>query len=89
MSMPKGYKSDNGYGTIKTLGGVSYHDIAAAMNDSGFKMNHSTARNIFINSLIKIAEKITKVYNLKLDSKELKRIAIDPRFQTAVAEFMK
>ena len=89
MSMPKGFKSKNGYGTTKTLGGKSYHEIASAMVDKGFKMNHSTARNLFVNSLIKIAESVTTVYGLKLSDKEIKDIAINPEFQEAVSDFMK
>ena len=88
MSMPKGFKSKNGYGTIKNLGGKSYHDIASTMGERGFKMNHSTARNVFVNSLEKIAKNVTDLYQLDLDSKELKRIAKDPRFQTAIMSFM-
>ena len=89
MSMPKGFKSKNGYGTVKTLGGKSYHQIADHMVGSGFKMNHSTARNLFVNSLIKIAEKVTVVYGMKLSDKELKDIAINPEFQEAISDFMK
>lgn len=89
MAMPKGFKSKNGYGTTKTLGGKSYHEIADSMRTSGFKMNHSTARNLFVNSLIKIAEKVTDVYGLSLTDKEIKDIAINPDFQEAVSDFMK
>ena len=89
MSMPKGFKSKNGYGTIKNLGGKSYHDIASTMGERGFKMNHSTARNLFVNSLIKIAEKVTDTYGLYLSDKEIKDIAINPDFQEAVSDFMK
>jgi len=89
MSMPKGFKSKNGYGTTKALGGKSYHDIADQMVNSGFKMNHSTARNVFVNSLIKIAVQVTSIYDLKLDKKQIKEIAINPCFQEAVSDFMK
>lgn len=89
MSMPKGFKSHNGYGTTKSLGGKSYHEIASEMNEQGFKMNHSTARNVFVNSLIKIATKVTGLYELSLDDKQLKDIAINPGFQEAVSDFMK
>jgi hypothetical protein len=89
MAMPKGYKSQNGYGTSKTLGGISYHEIAKKMNDMGFKMNHSTARNVFVTSLIKIANHVTKLYDIKFNEKDLKRIAIDPRFQEAIAALIK
>ena len=89
MSMPKGFKSDNGYATTKSLGGATYHEVAETMQEKGYKMNHSTARNVFVSSLIKIASHVSTLYDMKLDQKELKRIAIDPRFQSAVAEFMK
>jgi len=89
MAMPKGFKSKNGYGTTKSLGGKSYHEIADHMVDSGFKMNHSTARNVFVNSLIKIAEQVTSVYDMSLDKKQIKDIAINPEFQEAIADFMK
>ena len=87
--MPKGYKKKNGYGSSKKLGGSSYHDIASSMNDLGYKMNHSTARNVFVTGLIKIAEKLTDLQGEKFDKKKLKEIAIDPRFQEAVSEYMR
>lgn len=88
MPMPKGYKSTNGYATKNDLGGKTYHEISDEMRSQGFKMNHSTARNVFVNSLEKIARNVTELYQLELDSKELKRIAKDPRFQTAIMSFM-
>jgi len=89
MSMPKGFKSDNGYATSKSLGGATYHEISKIMNDRGFKMNHSTARNVFVQSLMKIAVEVTGLFNMSLDEKQIKKIAIDPRFQSAAIEFMR
>ena len=88
MSMPKGFKSENGYATAKSLSGKTYHEVAQEMNDSGFKMNHSTARNVFVSSLIKIANQVTTLYDLKMSHEDLKKIAIDPRFQSAIRDFM-
>ena len=88
MSMPKGFKSENGYATSKSLCGKTYHEISDIMKEKGFKMNHSTARNVFVASLKKIASEVTNLYDVSLDEKEIKRIAIDPRFQEAVREFM-
>ena len=88
MSMPKGFKSKNGYATSKSLCGKTYHEISDIMKDKGFKMNHSTARNVFVSSLKKIASEVTSLYDVNLDEREIKRIAIDPRFQEAVREFM-
>tara|TARA_X000001388_G_scaffold63476_1_gene49437 strand:+ start:394 stop:687 length:294 start_codon:yes stop_codon:yes gene_type:complete len=89
MSMPKGFKSKNGYGTTKSLGGKSYQEIADCMVSEGFKMNHSTARNVFVNSMIKIAEKVTENYGISLCDKEIKNMAINPDFQEAVSDFIK
>ena len=89
MPMPKGYKKETGYGSSKSLGGMSYHQIAEKMNNQNYKMNHSTARNVFVNGLIKIADNITKIHGHNFDHKKLKSIAIDPRFQEAISEYMK
>ena len=59
------------------------------MNDKNYKMNHSTARNLFVSGLMKIAEELTIMHDQKLDKKQIKNIAIDPRFQEAVAEYMR
>ena len=89
MPMPKGYKKETGYGSTKSLGGLSYHQIAKKMNEKNYKMNHSTARNIFVSGLMKIAENIAKTNDADVDKKRIKKIAIDPRFQEAVAEYMR
>jgi hypothetical protein len=88
MPMPKGFKSVNGYATKTSLGGKTYHEISDEMQSKGFKMNHSTARNVFVNSLEKIAKNVTDIYQLDLDKNELNRIAKDPRFQAAIMSFM-
>lgn len=88
MAMPKGFKSENGYGTSKLFDGMTYHEIADTMRESGFKMNHSTARNVFVNALIKVADEIADLYDLQLSDKDLKNLAINPSFQDSVREFM-
>ena len=48
MSMPKGFKSKQGYATVSsTDGGMDYRTIAQKMTEDGHQMNHATARNIF------------------------------------------
>ena len=89
MPMPKGHKSATGYSTSKVLGGDSFHSISDKMCEKGHKMNHSTARNLFISALKKIAKDVTAVYDVKCSDEDLIRIAKDPRFQDAVVEFMK
>jgi len=88
MAMPKGFKSENGYGTSKLFDGMTYHEIADSMRKSGYKMNHSTARNVFVNALIKVADEIVDLYDLDMSDKALKKLAINPSFQDSVREFM-
>ena len=87
--MPKGFKSQNGYGTTKELGGATYHEVAKVMNEKGYKMNHSSARNIYIKAMMKIAKEVSNLYGLGHDEKEIKKIAINPEFQIAVSDFIK
>jgi len=87
--MPKGHKTEGGYSTSKSLGGDSFHSISDKMCEQGHKMNHSTARNIFISALKKIAKDVSTVYDVKCDDDDLTRIAKDPRFQDAIVEFMR
>ena len=68
---------------------MSYHQIAEKMNKNDYKMNHSTARNVFVSSLKKIAKNVVDLYEVEYDEKEITRIAKDPRFQDAIVEFMK
>lgn len=89
MPMPKGFKSQNGYSTKKTLGGKSYHEISTLMTEKGFKMNHSTARNVFVSSLEKIARNVVDLYDLKIDDRSISSISKDPRFQDAIVTFMR
>jgi hypothetical protein len=89
MPMPKGHKMSAGYSTNKNLGGDSYHDISDKMSEMGHKMNHSTARNLFINALKKIAKDVTNTYGVNCDDVEITRIAKDPRFQSAIIELMR
>ena len=88
MSMPKGFKSQNGYGTSKQFDGKTYHEIAGELNDQGYKMNHSTARNVYVKALMKIASEVTELYDVSMDEKELKKIAINPEFQETIRDFM-
>ena len=89
MSMPKGYKVKGGYATVADDLGIGYREIADEMTAAGYKMNHSTARNVFVTGLMKIAEGITEMHGESMTQKDIKNIAIDPRFQEAVSEYMK
>jgi hypothetical protein len=86
--MPIGHKMDNGYSTTKSIGGKSYQEIADHMTDAGFKMNHSTARNVLVSGLMKIAKPICELQEVKHTDTELKKLAKNPDFQQSIAYFL-
>jgi hypothetical protein len=86
MSMPKGFKADNGYATVIKGGGLGYRDIAEQMTIKGYPMKHSAARNYLLAAMRKIARPLCELYDIPLD--QIDRIALDPRFQASVAEFI-
>jgi len=87
--MPKGFKAENGYATTKQFaGGDDYRSIAEKMTKDGYKMNHATARNIFLSALQKIARPVHGVHNIPVSGDKLLKTAKDPRFQVGVAEIL-
>ena len=87
MSMPKGFKSKQGYATVTgTEGGMDYRAIAQKMTDDGHKMNHATARNIFLRAMKKLAEPLCELYGLAEEPGRIERMSKDPRFQSSMIE---
>lgn len=85
MSMPKGHKVETGYATVSSLDGcLGYREIAEKMTEDGHVMNHSTARNIFLRAMKKIANPIIDNYG----GNSAQKLANDPRFQSCVHELM-
>ena len=86
--MPKGYKSDKGYATVTSkYGGLDYRTIAEKMTVEGYKMNHATARNVFLRAMKKLSGSICGMYNIE-DGDLIDQIARDPRFQQGMVEIM-
>ena len=89
MSMPKGHKSENGYATVTSIEGAKdYRTIADHMTGEGHKMNHATARNVFLRAMKKIAEPLHTMYDMPKDEASIMRTAKDPRFQESVFEIV-
>ena len=88
MSMPKGIKIERGYATVTDLSGMDYRSIAEKMTEEGFKMNHATARNVFVKGLSKIAREVCVLYVQDCSPENLKNVAINPAFQNAIAEMI-
>jgi hypothetical protein len=89
MAMPTGHKSENGYSTVTEIdGGLGYREIAEAMSSRGHKMNHSTARNVLVSALSKLAGGVCAAYGSSPDEDKVKKIASDPRFQAGLYEIL-
>ena len=89
MSMPKGHKSDHGYATVSgDYGGMDYRSIAEVMTSEGHKMNHATARNVFLRAMKKLAEPIHDLYGRDMSEKAVPRTSKDPRFQESMIEIV-
>ena len=89
MSMPKGYRVELGYATVNSeSGGLGYSEIAEKMTSDGFKMNHSTARNVLVSGLMKIAKPLCELQERSHTPAELKKLAKNPDFQQSVAYFL-
>ena len=85
MSMPKGYQSELGYATVSSEDGcMGYREIAETMTSNGDKMNHSTARNVFLRALEKLADPVCKIYG----NNDPVKMARDPRFQSCMQEII-
>lgn len=89
MPMPKGHTSEHGYSTNKSFeGGEDYRAIAEKMTATGFKMNHATARNVFLSAMYKIARPVYEINGVPATEDRIKRSVKDPRFQAGIAEIL-
>jgi len=89
MSMPKGHKSKNGYATVgNNFGGMDYRRIAEKMTEDGHKMNHATARNVFLKAMKKFAEPICALHDID-DEVSINQASRDPRFQEGITEIIR
>jgi hypothetical protein len=89
MSMPKGHKSEFGYATVTgDSGGMDYRTIAEKMTENGHKMNHATARNIFLRAMNKLATPVCTMYIPDADESKIDQAARDPRFQSSMVEMV-
>jgi len=86
--MPKGQVFDHGYATAA----MGYRAISEHMTERGDKMNHSTARNVFLSAMVKLCESISDVLDLKNELKDPispEAAAKDPRFQCAIESYLR
>tara|TARA_Y100000593_G_scaffold93628_1_gene189229 strand:+ start:1413 stop:1676 length:264 start_codon:yes stop_codon:yes gene_type:complete len=83
--MPKGHRSAHGYATVNSEDGcLGYREIAEIMTKEGDKMNHSTARNVFLRAMNKIATPLVSSFGVE----DSENISQDPRFQACIQEMI-
>ena len=89
MSMPKGFKAKNGYATVASShNGMDYRSIAEIMTADGDKMNHATARNVFLRAMEKFAVSVYDLYGKEHDDKVIFQVVRDPDFQESMIEII-
>jgi len=91
MSMPTGSKFKNGYATVDSgSGGLEYRLIAEKMTEDGDKVSVSTARNLVIRALEKIAREVCIANGVPAErlDEESHRVAFDPRFQESMSAIL-
>jgi hypothetical protein len=90
MTMPRGHKIVGGYATVSQIqDACDYKLIAKRCSDSGDKMSHSTARNIFLTAMAKVADNLHRSHGNICTRQQLFKIAKNPIFQMSVAEILK
>lgn len=87
MSMPRGFKTRKGYATVTEIpGAMDYRTISEKMTKSGDKMNHATARNVFLSAMCKLAEPMHELYGLDASDDSIMLTAKDPEFQSGIVD---
>lgn len=87
MVMPKGQVFDHGYATAA----MGYREISEFMIECGDKMNHSTARNVFMSAMTKLSKAVIDLIEDDSDFAEMQPeiAAKDPRFQSAIESYLR
>ena len=89
-AMPKGHRVAGGYFTVASIPGADdYKLIAKKCTDLGHPMGHSTARNIFLHAMMKIANGVQKSNQISMSETDLYNIAKNPSFQMSVSELLR
>jgi len=90
MSMPKGHTVKRGYATIDpSWGGQDFRSISETMTKDGDKMNHSTARNVFLRAMRSIADRVIRDAGGDVSEANVNAVAKHPMFQQGVAEVLR
>lgn len=87
MVMPKGQVFDHGYATAA----MGYREISEFMAAHGDKMNHSTARNVFMSAMTKLSSAVINIVEKDSELSEIdpELAAKDPRFQSAIESYLR
>jgi hypothetical protein len=87
--LKRGTRVDRGYATVGEDEGVNYREIADAMTQAGFTMNHSSVRNYVLRVMRKFAVAYGERWGIALNEDRLDEIAKSPTFQQGIADIMR
>lgn len=68
--------------------GADFRRIAQLMTQAGYQMNHATARNVLMTSLIKLFNKLSLNMNTNLSDKQIKDLLRDQKVHEALPDIL-
>lgn len=68
--------------------GTDFRKIARIMSDSGFQMNHSTARNVLMTSLTNLFKHISSELDVEMTESQIKNVLRDQRVHEALSDIL-
>lgn len=76
----------NKYVTLEQ--GIDFRRIAQIMTDSGYQMNHATARNVLMMSLGNLVRHISEELGTEITEDQVKRILKDQKVHEALSDVL-
>lgn len=74
---------------MKKQDGLDYRGIADLMTSEGDRMNHSTARNVFLRGMRQITQRLVEGSGGCMTESGLDRLARNGSWQTSIAEILR
>jgi cytidylate kinase len=68
--------------------GTDFRKIAKIMSDSGYQMNHATARNVLMSSLTNLFKHISGELDVEMTETQIKEILREQRVHEALSDIL-
>jgi hypothetical protein len=68
--------------------GTDFRKIAKTMSESGYQMNHATARNVLMASLTNLFKYISSELDVEMTESQIKNVLRDQRVHEALSDIL-